>query len=118
MTEFSDARIDKGVLFGSDDDLFLVGGGHEPLRFIKGDVLPPRLCSLIHDNIAQRSALAERHGAGFVQLVAPEKYIVQPENFPFAAPGHIRTRSRSAQSRTWVLKGAGSTPTLWAGLQK
>ncbi len=89
MTEFSDARIEKGVLFGSEGDLFLVGGGHEPLRFIKGDVLPPRLCSLIHDNIAQRSALAERHGAGFVQLVAPEKYIVQPGNFPFAAPGHM-----------------------------
>ena len=47
MTEFSDARIDKGVLFGSDDDLFLVGGGHEPLRFIKGDVLPQRQLVLL-----------------------------------------------------------------------
>lgn len=81
--------IENGVLIGHEGDLFLAGGRHEILRFIRGARLSPRAIQTLHDNIVRRQVMAARHNARFLQIVAPEKYVVYPENFPIPDPGFM-----------------------------
>lgn len=89
MKSTSEVVVENGVLIGTNGDLFLAGGRHEIVEFMRGRQLPERTTLILHDNITRRKTLASHHGAGFLQLVAPEKYMVQPENFPLAEPGHF-----------------------------
>ncbi len=89
MTNTPDLKIENGVLIGRDGDLFLAGGTHEIVEFILGRELPARTTQLLHDNIVRRQMLSQHYNSEFLQLVAPEKYMVQSENFPVPQPGHF-----------------------------
>ena len=82
-------RIEKEVLIGTNGDLFLAGGGHSILSFMQGASLPPRSVNILHDNLVRRRVLSERYGARFLHLIAPEKYVVYPENLPIENPGSM-----------------------------
>ncbi|MCC0076860.1 MAG: hypothetical protein H6898_09790 [Rhodobacter sp.] len=84
-----EVKIENQVLFGENGDLFLVGGGHSILRFMQGADLPARTAQMLHDNLVRRKAISEHYGAQFLHLIAPEKYVVYPENLPIDNPGHM-----------------------------
>lgn len=89
MQDDAALRIENQVLIGRNGDLFLAGGGHSILRFMQGAVLPARTVNMLHDNLVRRRVLSERYGARFLHLIAPEKYMVCPENLPIADPGYM-----------------------------
>jgi FkbM family methyltransferase len=82
-------EIENGVLIGRERDLFLAGGNHSIVRFMQGAELPDRTVLALHDNITRRRALAEHYGARFFHLIAPEKYVVYPQNLPIADAGYM-----------------------------
>ena len=71
------------VIEGSDNYLFLTGGPHRPLAFLKGEIEPD--ASSIDNfwgNLQRRQALCRQIGAAYVHLVSPDKAFVLRENFP------------------------------------
>lgn len=89
MQDDAALRVENQVLIGRDGDLFLAGGGHSILRFMQGAVLPARTVNMLHNNLVRRRVLSERYGARFLHLIAPEKYVVCPENLPILHPGYM-----------------------------
>jgi hypothetical protein len=85
------------VTEGSDDYLFLTGGPHRPLAFLKGEIEPD--ASSIDNfwgNLQRRQALCRQIGAAYVHLVSPDKAFVLRENFPIAIGTPILKRYKQA----------------------
>lgn len=89
-TELSpDLRIENEVLFGRNGELFLAGGAHSILKFMRGAEISATGTRLLHDNLVRRRVLSAQYGARFLHLIAPEKYVVYPQNLPLVQAGFM-----------------------------
>jgi len=76
-------RIEKHVLFGQDDWLFLYGGGHKPFDYLTGKRVPtPQSIANFKDNLERRASYCARHGIHFAHFVLPSKPLVMAEYLP------------------------------------
>jgi hypothetical protein len=78
--------IEHGVLIGNEGELYLMGGMHWILQFAVGAAkVDPSTLETFFSNIELRRRVALRFSARYLHLIAPEKYVVVPENMPFPA---------------------------------
>jgi hypothetical protein len=79
--------IENGVLFGSDQTLFLADGGHKVLDYCLGR-LAPSADSIANflKNIGDRARQSAAIDANYAHLISPDKQSVLLGNFPFPEP--------------------------------
>jgi hypothetical protein len=96
----STAKNEPIVTEGFDNYLFLTGGQHHPLAFLKGETEPDT--SSVENfwaNLERRQALCRQIGTAYVHLVSPDKAFILRENFPISIGIPILERYQQAISK-------------------
>ncbi len=82
--------VERGVLFGRNDVLFLAEGAHRVLDFLLGVRRVPReSLDNFAANLAERAAKAATGGAKFLHLVFPDKQSVLVDDCPIREPFYL-----------------------------
>ena len=80
-------QIENMVLIGDKGELFLGAGAHNVLKYATGELsVKKESVDNFHSNFLARESYCRSNGISFLQMVAPEKYKVMPENFPVEEP--------------------------------
>jgi hypothetical protein len=86
----SQLQLVNGVLIGRDDELFLMGGMHWIYRFALGmGQIEEKHIRTFRENLQTRRRIADAYGIPYVHIIAPEKYVIYPENMPFEPRGSM-----------------------------
>ena len=76
-------HIDKGVMFGREEYLFLLDGGHHVLDLMLGiRKVSEESYSNFGYNLVRRAAVCERAGVAFLHVIYPDKQSVMVDQFP------------------------------------
>ncbi len=76
-------HIEKGVMFGREDYLFLLDGGHHVFDLLLGiRKISEESYSNFEYNLVRRAAVCERAGAAFLHVIFPDKQSVMVDQFP------------------------------------
>ena len=82
--------VERGVLFGHDDVLFLADGGHRVLDHLLGmERVAEQSFVNFEANITGRRDAATRVGAGYLHVVFPDKESVMEAECPVRDPVHF-----------------------------
>ena len=82
--------VERGVLFGHDDVLFLADGGHNVLDYLLGmRRASEQSFDNFEQNITTRRDAAARAGAGYLHVVFPDKESVMTRECPVRNPVHL-----------------------------
>lgn len=77
--------IDNEVLFTSSGVGFLIGGGHNVLRYVRSEIFPEsQSIDNFWFNISLRDNICRQSGIKYLHVIFPDKQSVIPSEFPFS----------------------------------
>jgi hypothetical protein len=80
-------QIENGVLFGTNEYLFLSHGGHFVLDYAIGvRQVPTESFGAFEYNVASRFEYTKQRGIKYLHLINPDKQSVMSNYFPYSAP--------------------------------
>ncbi len=82
--------VERGVLFGHDDVLFLADGGHRVLDFMLGlRKVPEESLANFEQNMASRREATKAGNTKFLHVIFPDKQAVMVDECPVREPVHL-----------------------------